>query len=127
MEETHVVQNEGVDDKTKASLEKKINAHAGMWTGKLNAGAQTTNHHRIRSIMKSRNNPPAPLSILQKDHKTYENVVIGPLERQECGGNVSHNRILSHMTSISLTDVYIAITEDLLEVGRLNNEKLDEW
>ena len=131
--ETHAVHDEVVNDETKARFEKEVNAHAGMWTRILNAGTETSNHDRIRSNMKSRNNPPAPLSILRKDHKRYEDEVIGPPGRPVCGGDVSYNRRLSHLISVLLTDVYrdektvCSSTEELLaEVGRLNDEGLDE-
>ena len=130
--ETHVVGDEVIDGETKVRFEKEINAHAEMWTRILNAGTKTSNHDRIRSSMKSRNNPPAPLSVLRKDHKRYDDEVIGPPGRPVCGGDVSYNRRLSHLISMLLSDVYkgektvCSSTEELLaEVKRVNEEGLD--
>ena len=70
--------------------------------------------------MKSRNNPAAPLSILRKDHKAYEDEFIGPPGRPVCGGDVSYKKRLSHLISILLTDVHVeeetvcSSTEELL-------------
>ena len=100
---THVTEDEVVDDETKARFEKEINGHAEMWTRIMSAGKNTRNHDRIRSSMKSRNNPPAPLSALRKDHKTYEDEVIGPPGRPVCGGDVSYNKRLSHLVSLMYT------------------------
>ena len=131
--ETHVTQDEVVNGETKARFEKEINAHAEMWTRILNAGKNTNNHDRIRGSMKSRNNPPAPLSITRKDHKRYDDEIIGPPGRPVCGGDVSYNKRLSHLISTLLTDVYIgekticSSTEELIaEVERVNDEGLDE-
>ena len=83
--------------------------------------------------MKSHNNPPAPLSILRKDHKPYESEEVGPPGRPVCGGDVSYNKRLSHLISIILTEVYAgeqtvcSSTEELLaEVDKLNEEGIDD-
>ena len=130
--ETHVVGDEVVNMETKNRYDKEIDAHAEMWTRILNAGVNTGNHDRIRGSMKTRNNPPAPLSVLRKDHKRYEDEVIGPPGRPVCGGDVSYNKRLSHLISMLLSDVYTgektvcSSTEELLaEVKRLNEEGLD--
>ena len=82
--------------------------------------------------MKKRNNPPAPLNVLRKDHKSYDDEVIGPPGRPVCGGDVSYNKRLSHLISMLLKDVYMgektvcASTEELLaEVRRLNEEGVE--
>ena len=130
---THVLGDEIVSDETKERFEKEINAHAEMWTRIMNAGTNTGNHDRIRGNMKSRNNPPAPLSVLRKDHKRHEDSVIGPPGRPVCGGDVSYNKRLSHLISMILSDVYAgekticSSTEELLaEVEKLNEEGLDD-
>ena len=86
--ETHVTDDELVNEDTKARFEKELNAHAEMWTRILNAGKATNNHDRIRSSLKSRNNPPAPLSVVRKDHKRCDDPIIGPPGRPVCGGDV---------------------------------------
>ena len=130
--ETHVMEDEIVTEATKATFEKEINAHAEMWIRILNAGEKTMNHDRIRSSMKSRNNPPAPLYVLRKDHKRYNDEVVGPPGRPVCGGDETYNKRLSHLISTLLTDVYIgeetvcSSTEELLAaVEKLNEEGID--
>ena len=127
--ETHVSNDEVVTIAETKRFEKEINAHTEMWLRILNAGAKTGHYDRIKTSMKTKNNPPAPLSILRKDHKQFENPVIGPPGRPVCGGDVSYNKKLSHLMSMLLTDVYVgektvcASTEELLaEVEIINNE-----
>ena len=129
----HTVDDEVVTMEDVKAYEKEVNAHGEMWLRILSAGTETRNYDRIRSSMKSRNNPPAPLSIVRKDHKPYDNEVIGPPGRPICGGDVSYNKRLSHLISTLLTDVYkgeetvCSSTEELLaEVERVNNEGIDE-
>ena len=118
--ETHVVEDEIITMETKARFEKEINAHAEVWPRILNAGTKTMNHDRIRGSLKSRNNPPAPLSVLRKDHKRYNDEHLGPPGRPVCGGDISCNKRLSHLISILLSDVYAgektvcASTEELI-------------
>ena len=129
---THVMNDELVETEMVKQFEKEINAHTGMWLRILGAGTKTGNSDRIKGSMKSKNNPPAPLAILRKDHKQSENDFIGPPGRPVCGGDVSYNKRLSHLMSMMLRDVYIgertvcASTEELLaEVSRLNQEGID--
>ena len=131
--ETHVMQDEIVTEETKSGFETEINAHAGMMTRIFNVGTRTMNHDRVRSSMKSRNNPPAPLCVLRKDHKRHVDEIVGPPGRPVCGGDISYNKRLSHLMSILLSDVYTgektvcASTEELLaEVERLNGDGLDD-
>ena len=79
--------------------------------------------------MLSKNNPPAPLSVVRKDHKQYESEITGPPGRPVCGGDVSYNKRISHLLSMILTDVYAeetsvcSSTEELLaEVDKMNAE-----
>ena len=130
---SHIENDEDTDLDGKEYLEKLINAHSGMWVRMLKAGEKTNGHKRILSNMKSKNNPPAPLSILRKDHKQYESEITGPPGRPVCGGDVSYNKRLSHLISIMLTDLYIyektvcMSTEGLLaEVDRINDEGIEE-
>ena len=131
--EVHTENDEEIDSVAKNSYEKLLNAHGGMWLRILNAGDKTNQYDRIRSSMASKNNPPAPLSILRKDHKHYESEVIGPPGRPVCGGDVSYNKRISHLLSMILTDVYneektvCASTEELLaEVEKLNDEGIGD-
>ena len=124
---THTTQDEIVTMEEVKKYEKEINAHSEMWTRILKAGTNTGNYDRIRNSMKSRNNPPAPLSIMRKDHKPYNNEIIGPPGRPVCGGDVSYNKRLSHLISTLITDIYkdeetvCSSTEELLaEVEKLN-------
>ena len=128
----HTTHDEVVTAEERKGFEKEINAHAEMWIRLLSAGTKTGNYDRIRSSMKSKNNPAAPLSILRKDHKTYDDETIGPPGRPVCGGDVSYNKRLSHLISVLLTDVYVgeetvcSSTEELLaEVEKLNREGID--
>ena len=130
--EVHTAHDEIVTPDIKKGFEKEINAHTEGWIRMLGAGTKTGNYDRIRSSMRSRNNPAAPLSILRKDHKAYEDEFIGPPGRPVCGGDVSYNKRLSHLISILLTDVYVgeetvcSSTEELLaEVEKLNREGID--
>ena len=100
-----------------------------MFVRMFKIGEETNSSDRIRSNMMSKNNPPAPLSILRKDHKQYVSEVIGPPGRPVCGSDVSYNKRLSHLVSIMLTDLYThektvcLSTEGLLaEVERMNDE-----
>ena len=68
---------------------------------------KTNSEKKIRHNMISKCNTPAPLYVLRKDHKQCKSEMIGPPGRPVCGGNVSYNKILSHLISIILTDVYI--------------------
>ena len=100
----------------------------------LQMGTEVNDHDRIRTSMKSRNNPPAPLAVLRKDHKPHDDMIIGPPGRPVCGGDVSYNKRLSNLISTILTDVYTEeptvclSTEELLaDVERINTEGgLDE-
>ena len=130
---THIENDEDIDVKRTKDLGNLINAHSGMWVRMLKAGDKTNSSSRISSSMASKNNPPAPLSILRKDHKQYESEVVGPPGRPVCGGDVSYNKRLSHLISIMLTDLYIhektvcLSTEGLLaEIERMNNEGVRE-
>ena len=125
--ESHIMNDEVVTADAVKRFEKEINGHTEQWIRMLNAGKKTGNYDRIRTSMKSNNNPPAPLSILRKDHKPCEDAYTGPPGRPVCGGDVSYNKRLSHLMSIMLTDVYAgektvcASTEELLaEVNMLN-------
>ena len=127
--ETHVTNDEVVTAKKVKQFEKEVNAHTEMWIRVLNAGKKTGNYDRIRTSMKSNNNPPAPLSILRKDHKQCEDAFTGPPGRPVCGGDVSYNKRLSHLMSRILTDVYVgertvcASTEELLAEVDILNER----
>ena len=130
--QSHVANDDVVTTDTVIQFEKEINAHTGMWIRILNAGKKTGSYDRIRTSMKSNNNPPAPLSVLRKDHKQCEDSFIGPPGRPVCGGDVSYNKRLSHLISLMLTDVYVgektvcASTEELLaEVDVVNAEGID--
>ena len=130
---THTTQDEIVTMEDVKKYEKEINAHSEMWTRILKAGTNTGNYDRIKNSLKSRNNPPAPLSIMRKDHKPYNNEIIGPPGRPVCGGDVSYNKRLSHLISTLLTDVYkdeetvCSSTEELLaEVEKLNLVGINE-
>ena len=90
---THTMHDEIITAEDKKNFEKEVNAHGEMWIRILSAGTRTKNYDRIRSSMKSRNNPPAPLSVVRKDRKPYEDEVIGPV----CGGDVSYNKRLSQV------------------------------
>ena len=127
--DAHVRNDEVVTMADTKQFEIEINAHTEMWTRILNAGEKTGQYDRIKTSMKTKNNPPAPLSILRKDHKQCEDPVVGPPGRPVCGGDVSYNRKLSHLMSVLLTDVYVgektvcASTEELLaEVNIINDE-----
>ena len=129
----HTTEDETITIETISQYEKEINAHAENWIRILSAGTETNNYDRIRTSMKSRNNPPSPLSVLRKDHKPYEDEFIGPPGRPVCGGDVSYNKRLSHLISMLLTDVYrgektvCSSTEELLaEVRKLNDEGIDD-
>ena len=131
--QTHIADDEDVDSVTKIYFEKLLNAHTDNWLRILNAGKKTMQYNRIRSSMRSENNPPAPLAILRKDHKPYQSEVTGPPGRPVCGGDVSYNKRLSHLLSVILTDVYTKeetvclSTEELLtEVDKLNEEGIGE-
>ena len=131
--ETHITNDEVVTSTEQERFEKEINAHAEMWTRMLNAGKETGHHDRIRASMKSKNNPSAPLSVLRKDHKQYDDEVTGPPGRPVCGGDVSYNKRLSHLISTILNDVYIgektvcSSTEELLaEIDRVNQEGVSD-
>jgi len=99
----------------------------------IRASEATNSDEKIRSSMISKNNQPAPLAILRKDHKQYDSEEIGPPGRPVCGGDVSYNKRLSHLISKLLTDLYMSersvclSTEGLLaEVDKLNHEGLDD-
>ena len=80
--------------------------------------------------MYSRSNPPLPLSVVRKDHKPYNDKLVGPPGRPVCGGDVSYNKRLSHLISILLADVYMgektvcSSTEELL--AEVNDEGIDD-
>ena len=124
--QTHITNDEVVTTDTVIQLEKDINAHTEMWMRILSAGKKTGEYDRIRTSMKSNNNPPAPLSILRKDHKQTEDPLIGPPGRPVCGGDVSYNKRLSHLMSLLLTDVYVGEKTVCASCGwrtRTNREK----
>ena len=47
----------------------------------------------IRSSIKLKRNPPAPLSVVRKDYKPCEDEVIGPPRRPVCGGDVQQESL----------------------------------
>ena len=132
MAETHTDKDETTDMRKKQEFEKLVNAHTEMWVRVLNAGKSVNHHDRIRSSMISKNCPPAPLSLLRKDHKECESQIIGPPGGPVCGGDVSYNKRLSHMLSTMLTEIYreepsvCTSTEGLIaEIDRINNEGIN--
>ena len=130
--EPHTNGDETITEETKKGYEKLINAHAEMWCRIINAGKDVGNHNRIRYSMKSKNCPPAPLTIPRKDHKEYESQHTGPPGRPLCSGDVSYNMRLSHLLSIMLAELHkeeesiCSSTEDLIaEIDRINREGID--
>ena len=130
--QTHTMNDEEVNRDTVELFEKNITAHAVVWTRFLDAGNKTNTQDKILSNMRSQHNPPAPLSILRKDHKQYDSEEIGPPGRPVCGGDVSYNKRLSHLISLILTEVYVhektvcSSTEELLaEMDKLNENGID--
>ena len=130
---THMEQDDVVKQEVKGRYEHEINAHSHMWIRMLQTAEEVNDYERVKTSMTSHNNPPAPLAVLRKDHKPYDDAVIGPPGRPVCGGDVSYNKRLSNLISTILTDVYVgeatvcSSTEELLaEVERVNMEGLDE-
>ena len=115
---SHIENDEDTNLDEKKYFEKLINAHCGMWVRMLKAGEKSNQQERIHSNMTSKNNPPAPLSILRKDHKQYESEIVGPPGRPVCSGDVTYNKRLSHLISIMLTDLYI-YENNMYEHGRI--------
>ena len=131
--ETHTQNDEEIDTATKNMYEKLLNANCGMWLRMLRAGKKTNQYERIRGSMLSKNNPPAPLSVVRKDHKPYDSEVTGPPGRPVCGGDVCYNKRMSHLFSMMLSDLYTEeetvclSTEELLaEVEKLNAEGIHD-
>ena len=56
----HTVEDETISLETITQFEKEVNAHAANWVRILSAGTESNNHERIKSSMKSKNNPPSP-------------------------------------------------------------------
>ena len=61
--EQHTRNDEIVTMEDVRTYEKEINGHSEMWTRLINAGAETGQYDRIKTSMKSKGNPPAPLSV----------------------------------------------------------------
>ena len=77
----------------------------------------------------------APLYILRKDHKEYNNEYSGPPVRPVCGAVVGYNCKLSHIVSVLLAEVWKSkensaicmSTEDMIaEMNRVNQNQEDE-
>ena len=106
--ETHVRNDEVIDEQTYSHLQREVNAHSVMWAKFLKAGEHAGDNgpQRVRENMISsdRADPP-PLYGLRKDHKKHDDPEVGPPTRPVCGASVAHNGKLSHLISMILKEM----------------------
>ena len=109
-------------------MECTINAHANAWVRMINAGYNQNDTDRIRRNVYISDSHPPPLYTTRKDHKEYNDEVVGPPTRPVCGVTAAANSRLSYMLNIILTEVWkrnndtvCMSTEDMkAEIDRVN-------
>ena len=102
----HVENDHTITESLHERLQKEANAHSVMWVRLLNAGEVVGGQARIKSNMLVSDCTLAPLYTLRKDHKTTTDQNSGPPVRPVCGAVSAYNRNLSHLISMTLTEVW---------------------
>ena len=101
----HIENDRIINNTEKGKLEAVMNAHGVMWTRFLNAGKNNNQEERIRKNMLNENCEVSPLYTLRKDHKFYEDEVVGPPTRPICGAESCYNGKMSYLLSTILTPI----------------------
>ena len=142
--EEHVEKDDVISEKDNKDIETLMNAHAVCWIRFMQAGQQTADTYRIKMSMRSRNNDPACLYSLRKDHKASVlrkdpqpdgEVVIsneGPPLRPVCDISDSVSHKLSYLLSnvideLSSGETVCNSTEEMLaSIEKCNENGIEE-
>ena len=82
----HIREDPVITMKEHRDMECTINAHANAWVRMINAGYNQNDTDRIRRNVYISDSHPPPLYTTRKDHKEYNDEVVGPPTRPVCGG-----------------------------------------
>ena len=141
---THVEKDEIISEKDHKEIERLMNAHAVFWTRFMQAGQETGDQYRIKMSMQSKNNDPACLYSLRKDHKKSMmrqeqqpdgEIVVrneGPPVRPVCDVSDSISHKLSYLLSniideLCSGDTVCNSTEEMLaSIEKCNERGIEE-
>ena len=87
-------------------IEHNMNAHSVAWVKMIGAGAAQRDADRIQKNMLMSDSQPPPLYTTRKDHKNYDDEIVGPPTRPICGATSAANGRLSHMLNVVVSEVW---------------------
>ena len=116
----HTMNDDVVSNDVFNSIEKEVNAHSIFWLKMLNVAKDSGDFNRYKSSMLTHNSEYSTQYMYRKDHKTYDDRVIGPPVRPLCDVSDSYAHKLSYFLCNILKEVYgneesvCESTEDML-------------
>ena len=118
--ESHVGKDIRTSSSDVVTNEKIINAHATFWTTMLQIAKDSGDQRRVKSSMTSHNSACSKGYGFRKDHKPYQDDVIGPPVRPMSDASDAYNHRLAYLICMFLEEVTQNIptqcesTEDLM-------------
>ena len=127
--ETHVRQDQEINQAEADKIEKTLNGHSVMWARILKIGKGWKQEQRVKSAVMSKNGTIPELYGLRKDHKPVVNgqEAIGPPTRPVCGASRSINGPLSNILSEVLDRISDRIDEEIDTECRNTEEMIAEF